>query len=373
MKRFQDGLDVKSNIEKTPKIGRLPVPVGKEPVARSSQPSPNATPRSETPGRRYLHNANAHSQPAGEQPMSKALIGKPHAAIQPAKSSPVNSRELHSLPPGTPPVTPGQFIPPSAANLIAGVSGSRAISSAGFTAGPRLDDQPRFVIRQRPAPFVASFHKASATQLHQRLGNLMSSNRAAGGAAPHTSSWLNERRIQPWWGSVNEMYWSWGAAGLSGLNPWLGNNWSFEAPPFIYYTGGQPLMPFDDAIGIPEQAIMIGDQSAMDEEGWIPLGVFGLLPPGASDYVATIQLAVNQKGVVRGVALETGTGQVYEATGGFDRSKQRIAWTIPGDDALKFETSLANLLQNESLVNVYDPVARTVNAWQVVRDLRADQ
>jgi hypothetical protein len=80
-------------------------------------------------------------------------------------------------------------------------------------------------------------------------------------------------------------------------------------------------------------------------------------------------LSVNRNGAVRGYAVETATGQVYEAIGGFDRSKLRIAWTFPGDESLRFETTAGNLLQGESLVNVYDPVDRSVGVWQVVRDI----
>src|SRR5262249_18791175 len=95
----------------------------------------------------------------------------------------------------------------------------------------------------------------------------------------------------------------------------------------------------------------------------------GLLPPGAVDFVATIQLSVNQNGVVRGYGVETVSGDIVEITGGLDRSNLRIAWAVTGDDALRFETTVTNLLQSESLVNVYNPVDRSVSVWQVVRDI----
>ncbi len=102
-------------------------------------------------------------------------------------------------------------------------------------------------------------------------------------------------------------------------------------------------------------------------------GVFGLLPPSESNYAATVQLSVNRQGAVRGYVVEMNTGEIYELSGGFDRRTLRIAWAVPGDDAYRFETTVANLLQSESLVNVYNPVDRTVGAWQLVRDLPVEQ
>lgn len=235
--------------------------------------------------------------------------------------------------------------------------------------------EPRFVIPQRPGPYVAAYHKLNASQLHQRLGAVWNGNtpRPATAAAPHTSRWLKDHNIRPWWGARSSLWWAWGGAGLEGLNDWLGVNWYVDARPFIYYTGGQPLMPFDDALAIPSEVIAMGNQTGASAGDWIPLGVFGLLPPGAADYVATIQLAVNVNGTVRGYAVEAATGELFEVVGGLDRSKLRIAWAVPGDDAYQFETSVANLLQSESLVNVYDPVNREVNAWQIVRDIRVEQ
>jgi hypothetical protein len=251
---------------------------------------------------------------------------------------------------------------------------SPANSAGGFPVNPRsLGQQPRFFIPPRPAPHVASFHKLNAVQLHQRLNGLWTGSLAQPGAAPHTPQWLQSYNVSPWWGSTNPPDWAWGAAGLAGLDNWLGSDWSADAKPFIYYTGGKPLMLFDDAVSIPEEAIKIGNRELRPGDDWIPLGVFGLMPPDASEYAATIQLAVNRQGVVRGYAVETATGVLHKAIGGFDRSKLRIAWTFPGAGAYKFEASVANLLQSESLVNVYDPVDCLVSAWQIVRDPPVDR
>jgi hypothetical protein len=141
----------------------------------------------------------------------------------------------------------------------------------------------------------------------------------------------------------------------------------------MYYTGGRTLLPFADALEIPEQLIALGGAALTSGADWMPLGVFGLLRPGETEYAATIQLGVNRNGALRGYAVETATGQVYEAIGGFDRLKLRIAWTFPGDESLRFETTAANLLQGESLVNVYDPVNRSVGVWQIVRDIPVDR
>ncbi len=118
-----------------------------------------------------------------------------------------------------------------------------------------------------------------------------------------------------------------------------------------------------------------------DENDWYPLGVFGLIPPGSDDFVATVELAVTQTFTVRGYQTDIATDDVVDVYGGatsvnsLDANGQpengqiyEIAWQANGDDSYKFATTLDALLQTESVVNVFDPVDKSVSVWQVVRE-----
>jgi hypothetical protein len=311
--------------------------------------------------------ADAESANVGQsrslQPASPTV--SPSAAVRQSGSQKVSDSQV-----STPPVAPPQNNLRQARPPGAGIFSGTAVVTTGPSANSRPERSQRgFLILQRPAPYVASYHQLNAPQLHHRLNSVLTGGEFEQGGVRHTSSWLKGHQLGSWWSTGNSPYWAWGLTGLSGLNSWLGDNWYADARPFIYYAGGRTLLPFVDAVEIPDQLIALGDAALTSEGGWIPLGVFGLLPPGATEYAATIQLSVNRNGAVRGYAVETATGQVYEAIGGFDPSKLRIAWTFPGDGSLRFETTAGNLLQGESLVNVYDPVDRSVGVWQVVRDI----
>jgi len=284
------------------------------------------------------------------------------------------AQRVNNSPVSTSPVAPPQNNLPQPRPPSTGIFSGRTVVTRSPSATSRPERSQRgFVVLQQPASYVASFHKLNAPQLHHRLNGVLTGDAFDNGSAPHTSSWLKVHQLGSWWSTGNSPYWAWGITGLSGLNGWLGDNWYADAPALMYYTGGRTLLPFADAVEIPDQLIALGGAALTSGADWMPLGVFGLLRPGETEYAATIQLGVNRNGAVRGYAVETATGQVYEAIGGFDRSKLRIAWTFPGDESLRFETTAANLLQGESLVNVYDPVNRSVGVWQIVRDIPVDR
>jgi hypothetical protein len=167
--------------------------------------------------------------------------------------------------------SPQRLAPASGSRPGAGVLVGPSRAAGAISVTPSPVRQRRYTIPQRPSPYVASYHNLNAAQLHQRLGELWVRRTSQGGPAPHTSRWLSDHQIQPWSGAGSNVYWAWGVAGLAGMNNWLGDGWYDDASNFIYYTGGQTLLPFDDAIDIPNQVIALGNQATDDDE-WIPLG-----------------------------------------------------------------------------------------------------
>ena len=214
-----------------------------------------------------------------------------------------------------------------------------------------------------------SFYDLSPVRLHRKLHRLLTGTLVHRGVAPHTGMWLTKHNYHPCWGYRQSANWAWGVAGGGALDNLPGSNWNLAAEPIIYYTDDQVMPPYAVAVYAADECLKLSNQTLASSDNWMALGVFGLLPPTASDFEASIQLAVNQNGVVRGYAIETATRRISEVTGGFDRSTKRLAWTLVGGNACKFETSAANLLEGESLVNAYDPIEHTMVAWQLVRDV----
>lgn len=244
---------------------------------------------------------------------------------------------------------------------------SSSIIPAGLARPPRPA-----VENELPAPDSDAFQNASPYTLHHQLKDLLMRTLAERGAAPHTGQWLTNHNYHPQWGYRQSANWAWGVAGYAALDEWLGSNWQLTAEPVIYYTADQVMPPYSVAVYATDECLKLNDQSADGSDDWMPLGVFGLLPPGTANYAASLQLAVSQIGEVRGYAIETATRRIREVTGRMDRSTRRLAWMFSGEGAGKFETSAANLLAGESLVNVYDPVNGTMAAWQLIRDLPAN-
>ncbi len=187
----------------------------------------------------------------------------------------------------------------------------------------------------------------------------------------------------PWWGINRHLYWAWGLAGLGCLTGWLGNNWWNNALPITYWAGGLDGtgMTYDQVIGPVDSTIQMGGPTVAlnDADDWTPIGVFGLIPPGSDDIVASVQLAVNQSGIVRGYQTDLATDDVVDVYGGTARQNSfiggqqeqgsilRISWQANADDSYKFDTTLDALVQSESVVNVFDPLDQSVSVWQVVR------
>jgi hypothetical protein len=208
--------------------------------------------------------------------------------------------------------------------------------------------------------------------LHRNLKDLLTRTLAERDTVPHTGQWLTNHKYHPQWGYRQSVNWAWGVAGYAALDEWLGSNWQLAAEPVIYYTADQVMPPYAVAVYGADECLKLGNQSLRGSDEWIPLGVFGLLPPGSVSYAASIQLAVNQNGEVKGYAIDSATRSIREVTGRMDRSTRRLVWTFPGDGANKFETSAANLFAGESLVNVYSPASGAMAAWQLIRDVPGD-
>ena len=202
----------------------------------------------------------------------------------------------------------------------------------------------------------------------RELDRLVNETLAENGKSTLSGPWFKNRELRAPWGYRQSNYWGWGERGSAVLEEWLGSDWTRNATPVRYYTPDQVQVAYSVAVAEAEECLEIGQQELVYPGGWVPLGVFGLLPPRKANYAAAIQLAVDSRGVVRGYYVDAETKQVAELQGGFDRSTLRLAWSGRGSKV--FEISALDLLQRESVVNVYNPADETIEAWEVFRDVR---
>jgi hypothetical protein len=128
---------------------------------------------------------------------------------------------------------------------------------------------------------------------------------------------------------------------------------------YVYLDGTQVASATDYA----DQALAVADtgrqaQPAEDEE-WQPLGVFGLLQGEEQETQATVQLAVNKAGILRGNYYDALADNNLPVYGAVDLTTQRAAWSVGDKKTLVMEAGLQNLTQDETTALVHYGTTRT--------------
>lgn len=146
---------------------------------------------------------------------------------------------------------------------------------------------------------------------------------------------------------------TWGAAsrflGYSGVAPVYydyGNN-------LTYHDGG--IYFKDKKLGTPEQfykqaanLASSGAATSPRDGEWLPLGVFAFARPNERRSHATMQLAVNKQGVIRGNYTNDAIGETQLIQGSLNRKTQRVAFTQGDKAGHIIETGLYDLTKDES-------------------------
>lgn len=131
------------------------------------------------------------------------------------------------------------------------------------------------------------------------------------------------------------------------------------APPQVYDESVQYVLP------IAEQG---QNATVLDDTDWLDLGTFGLVPFGQQQLAYGLQLAVARNGIVRGLMWDWSRNSNIEVAGALEANSLRIAWQAQGNpNAPYFETTVDQLTQEESLINVYDPLAHSLVSWQLIQ------
>lgn len=88
-------------------------------------------------------------------------------------------------------------------------------------------------------------------------------------------------------------------------------------------------------------------------EEWQPLGVFALAEPSQTDSNMLLQLAINKQGNVRGNYMNQLTNERSQVFGSLDKQTQRLSWRIGDNSSTVFDTSLNDIVKDDSQVLVH--------------------
>ncbi len=181
----------------------------------------------------------------------------------------------------------------------------------------------------------------------------------------HPWYWYNH-----YWGND----WAWGWAGWGDLGGWWGMDTATEPVYYDYgnnityqndqvYYGSQPLESSDDyytqaqqlaSTAPPAPSLPMSDaQQKKDVNSMKSLGVYALVSGDQTNGSQLFQLAVDQKGIIRGTYFNEVTDESKPISGAVDKKNQRACFTIAGNKNVVYDTAIGNLLKNSSPILVH--------------------
>ncbi|MCX7003328.1 MAG: hypothetical protein NTV22_08655 [bacterium] len=178
-----------------------------------------------------------------------------------------------------------------------------------------------------------------------------------------------------WWGMNAGMAWTcfgltvgtYALASFATLSQWFDATPVVVQQPIPYdygtkiYYGGDTVyvnsQPTATVTQYYQQTSALAAQGAPDTKAnvdadWLPLGVFAIMAPNATNTSLTVQLAVNKQGILRGNQFNLATGTNAIIKGSVDRTSQRVAWTAGADTTTVYETGLDNLTKDQSTMMI---------------------
>ncbi|MBX9722928.1 MAG: hypothetical protein K2X81_16115, partial [Candidatus Obscuribacterales bacterium] len=121
-----------------------------------------------------------------------------------------------------------------------------------------------------------------------------------------------------------------------------------------YYQQAQQLASQAWQNQPPPVAPAVGNAApASQADQWQALGVFSLAEPGQTQSNMMLQLAINKDGIVRGNYMNQLTNEKSQVYGSLDKATQRISWTIGQGNSTVFDSSLGDLVKDDSQVLVH--------------------
>jgi hypothetical protein len=119
----------------------------------------------------------------------------------------------------------------------------------------------------------------------------------------------------------------------------------------VYY-GDQPVASAEQYYAQADQIATAGQEPQNEE--WLPLGVFAVIAgPTQTESDKIVQLALNKEGVIRGNLQDSLTDKVITVSGAVDKTTQRVAMKLEGNDSVVVDTSLYNVTNDDVPVLVH--------------------
>jgi hypothetical protein len=151
----------------------------------------------------------------------------------------------------------------------------------------------------------------------------------------------------------------------------------------VSYSYGEDVYYADDQVYSGDQAVATTEEYAQQAEeiatappaaepatgDWLPLGVFAITQDGQASGVQPsiyMQLAISKQGVISGTLKNTGTDKVQSLEGMADKTSQRVAWVVSGQQRPIMETGLSNLTQDTAPALIHFADGQT-QQWLMVR------
>ncbi len=235
---------------------------------------------------------------------------------------------------------------------------------------PNAGDLDKFIGAHPPGHFPGNpghrpgypgYHKA---EFHQNIHNHYPYHPIYG--YPFSKNWCAHFH----WHYSNWPHWTVAATAVA-LTSYIGVPYSgYGSAEQIPYYPVEPAPPatYQESVQAPQEAVEAGQQANVpDDSQWMNLGNFGIIPYKATDMKYGIQLATTKDGVLRGIQWDMQANTSVELEGSIQKDTLRVAWQAKTANAPMFETSVDQLTQQESMVNVYDPISKSLVSWQLIQ------
>ncbi len=177
-------------------------------------------------------------------------------------------------------------------------------------------------------------------------------------------------------------WWWWRAAAWGALSTFL---WATEPDPY-YIDYGVTVIYEDETVYVNNEAQPAAEYSepvlemgtnveqppppTPPQEGkpeeWMSLGVYCIVEEEKGEPAYFFQFSVNREGIISGAYQNTISKDAKPVSGEIDKKSQRAAWRIGDNHQTIFATSLANLTQDVSPVEIHFSDGRNLT-WLLVR------
>jgi len=239
--------------------------------------------------------------------------------------------------------------------------------------------------RNNPTATGAEGAAVGAAAANRNQPNVSGAAGAAYGYAGVRNSFDHPNVYNADWYAAHQGAWS--PANASAASVWtaasldtVATHCSYGSTAPVNYNYGDNVIYQDGNVSVDGQSVGTGeefsqqaadlahaghDAETADSDDWLPLGVFALVRSEDQHPQLTLQMSVNQQGILRGNYTDVVSDSTQPIIGSVDKETQRAAWTIGENQNVFMEAGLKNLTDGEAptLMHKYGKTEK----WMLVR------